>query len=694
MESKTNLTELLKYIDPSDLEYSEWIHVGMGLKAEGYEPEVWERWSASDPRHVDGECYEKWNTFNDSGITGAFIVLKAKEAGWTPESIRKLPWMIQGKDKYSPTFIWDESDDTIIPDQGWVEEEDFQEPKKWNPIDDVITYLTVLFDPEEFVGFAMKSRYIEERHKYIPNDKGVYTVTAGQLIDALKTDKTIERAFGNYDKNAGAWIRFNPLDGSGVKNNNVTEYRYALVECDNMELGRQIAMMKELHLPIAVMVYSGGKSIHSIVKIEASSYQEYKSKVDYLYQICEKNGLSLDKQNKNPSRLSRLPGVYRGDHKQFLIETDIGEESYEAWREWIESETDNLPDPETLEEIMANPLPLADELIAGVLRVGHKMLVSGPSKAGKSFALIELAVAIAEGMKWLGCKCKQGKVMYVNLEIDKASCQHRFMAVYDALGMDYGTHKENISVWSLRGNSTPMNDLVPKLLRRCKGKGYIAVIIDPIYKVLTGDENNASDMGKFCNEFDIIANELNASVIYCHHHSKGFQGQKKAIDRASGSGVFARDPDAVMDMTQLDLSAEINKIHTGWRVECTLREFENIDPINVWFEYPLHKVTDELDDARPENDFSEQMKQRAAANEHKKEVNEQRRKDELEQNTVKMSLTFDKILKEDGAVMSNRLRKELGLDSRSLNKWLKNIPGYLAKDAPPGKPFEIIRDDS
>ena len=70
----------------------------------------------------------------------------------------------------------------------------------------------------------------------------------------------------------------------------------------------------------------------------------------------------------------------------------------------------------------------------------------------------------------------------------------------------------------------------------------MAVIIDPIYKVITGDENSADQMAHFCNQFDKICTELGCAVIYCHHHSKGNQGFKKSMDRASGSGVFARDP--------------------------------------------------------------------------------------------------------------------------------------------------------
>ena len=108
-----------------------------------------------------------------------------------------------------------------------------------------------------------------------------------------------------------------------------------------------------------------------------------------------------------------------------------------------------------------------------------------------------------------------------------------------------------------------MDRLAPKLIRRAKKKQYIAVIIDPIYKVITGDENSADQMAHFCNQFDKVCTQLGCAVIYCHHHSKGAQGGKRSMDRASGSGVFARDPDALLDMTELELSEDIRKQETN-----------------------------------------------------------------------------------------------------------------------------------
>ena len=154
------------------------------------------------------------------------------------------------------------------------------------------------------------------------------------------------------------------------------------------------------------MTYSGGKSLHAVVKVDAANYGEYQERVDYLYKIVEKNGLFIDKQNKNPSRLTRLPGFERAGKKQFLVARNIGQQSWDEWKEYIEDMNDNLPEMENMADLFDEPIVLAPELIEGVLRQGHKMLIAGPSKAGKSFSLIQLAIAIAEGWEWFGFKCQ------------------------------------------------------------------------------------------------------------------------------------------------------------------------------------------------------------------------------------------------------------------------------------------------
>ena len=639
-----NLTEILEYIDPSTCSYQEWINVGMALKHEGYTVSDWDMWSMKDVnRYHSGECAKKWTTFQGSSapVTAGTIIQMAKENGYHYENVSaELDWDSEIGSK----------DELVIVDKNWIERSEIHIPEKWNPTEQIITYLETLFEPDENVGYVTESW--EHDGKFLPS-KGCYDRTAGQLIKELYQCKgDIGSVLGDYNSEVGAWIRFNPLDGMGVKNENVTEFRYALVESDTMDISAQKAIITELELPVAALVYSGKKSLHAIVKIDASTYEEYKKRVDYLYNVCNKNGLKLDIQNRNPSRLSRMPGIMRNGKKQYLLDTNIGKENWNEWREWIESVNDDLPDPESMADVWDNLPSLAPPLIDGVLRQGHKMLIAGPSKAGKSYALIELCCAIAEGKKWLEWNCTQGRVMYVNLELDRASCLHRFKDVYTALGIT-PNNLSNIDIWNLRGRSVPMDKLAPKLIRRASKKNYIAIIIDPIYKVITGDENSADQMAHFCNQFDKVCTELGCAVIYCHHHSKGAQGGKRSMDRASGSGVFARDPDALIDLVELELNDDILKqeknkaickvcegwlykydklyhasqddlcsetqmlalcreylennayecviedvgkvrkeveSRSAWRIEGTLREFPKFAPVNLWFKYPVHNI--------------------------------------------------------------------------------------------------------
>lgn len=659
MEHENDIKEALDFVSPSALTYEEWLMVGMGLKEAGLPVAVWEQWSARDGgRYHKGECIKKWESFHGSSkpVTQSSIFQLAYEHGWSGPAGHALDWgdeLTVGPQQ--PALV----------DPRWVEEQELHLPDTWEPAQQLKRYLQALFEPDEYVAYVTESFMAADRRRPA---KGCWDRTAGQLIEELDAcGGDVGKVMGDCDPEIGAWICFNPVDGTGRKDANVTSFRYALVECDNMEPGKQLAAIHQMELPCAALVYSGGKSIHAIVRVNAPDYAEYRKRVDYLYATCQKNGLTLDQQNRNPSRLSRMPGILRAGQKQALLETNVGKSCWEDWCDWVEACTDDLPDTECLADDWDDLPPLADALISGVLRQGHKMLLAGPSKAGKSFALIELCIAIAEGKTWLGrFSCAQGRVLYINLELDRPSCLHRFKDVYTAMGLA-PDNLRNIDIWNLRGASVPMDKLAPKLIRRAGKKGYTAVILDPIYKVITGDENSADQMAKFCNQFDVVCRKLDCAVIYCHHHSKGAQGGKRSMDRASGSGVFARDPDAMLDMTELTITDAIREqLHnkaacrvikamldkrghanaygpddalsksrmltiakeklgladlraidaevaaaqkkadsmTAWRIEGTLREFASFAPVNLWFDYPVHKLDSGLlEDLQPDSDF-------------------------------------------------------------------------------------------
>ncbi len=729
MKNRQDILSALEYINPVPLDYQEWLNIGMGLKESGCSAEDWDAWSRRDTqRYHPGECARKWAGFrgSETPITGATIVQMAAERGWrsarpaTGESGHEIAW----EDMIGAC----ETDGRII-DKNWIEEQEVPEPEDWNPAGQLVRYLKTLFHENDKVGYVTRS-FKKEDGGYGPT-KGFFDRTAGKLIEQLTScGGDLGAVLGDYDPAAGAWIRFNPLDGMGAKDANVTDFRYSLVESDKLPIEKQNAILRELELPIAALVHSGNKSLHAIVRIDAPNKEEYRKRVDFVYQICEKNGLQPDQSGRNPSRLSRMPGVLRNGRKQFLVDTNMGKASWNEWRDWIEGVNDDLPDPEALAAVWDDLPALAAPLIEGVLRQGHKMLLAGPSKAGKSYSLIELCICLAEGRPWLGFGCARGRVLYVNLELDRASCLHRFRDVYEALGMR-PEHLQNLDIWNLRGKSVPMDKLAPKLIRRAAKKDYIAVVIDPIYKVITGDENSADQMAHFCNQFDKVCTELGTAVIYCHHHSKGEQGGKRSMDRASGSGVFARDPDALIDLIELELSDDLRKqienkavcaacmdalkkagkdaeasqddacsahamqeickknlpeqaylpcvetakqsaaVRSAWRLEGTLREFPRFAPRNMWFDFPVHRLDGSgvLADIKAEKAAPAWQKRGKKS----KEPSRDRRQERLDA----LETAFDACdMEGKGEISMKELIEYSGKTKNTVRNWIEEHPGF------------------
>lgn len=579
---------LLSYISP-DCSYDEWVKVGMALKHEGADVSVWDSWSSLGSKYRRGECVKKWKSFKRDDVTGGTLHHIAKEHGYIPDTNNDFDIhnLLLDEVIVDPTFVSSEK----IPEAGY----------KYDALGDMKEYFKALFEPDDFVGLGLE--FIkDEKGKFRPV-RTQYRRTAGDIIQKLETLGSIDLAIGKTDPEAGAFVRFNPLNGEGEKDENVTRFKYCLLESDDIPVDKQYGLIKAMNLPCKFIINSGGKSIHAIVKIDADNLNQYRQRVSELYEFAEKSGFAPDANDKNASRFSRLPGVKRGSKWQYIVDRDIGAESYNAWIEWRQEQADDLPADTSLASVWDSMPELKEELIPGVLRVGHKLLLAGPSKAGKSFLLMNLAVSMAEGVEWLGMKCRQGRVCYVNLELDEASCFHRFREIYERRGLE-PKNIDNIDIWNLRGHSVPMDRLAPVLIHRFKDKNFEAVIIDPIYKVITGDENNATEMSKFCSYFDRVATEMGVAPIYCHHHSKGASGKySNAADRSSGSGVFARDPDAILDLSELRVEEEVlekyldqtgsdNEGVTAWELSGTLREFPPIKPTRLWFDFPCH-VRDE-----------------------------------------------------------------------------------------------------
>lgn len=231
------------------------------------------------------------------------------------------------------------------------------------------------------------------------------------------------------------------------------------------------------------------------------------------------------------------------------------------------------------------------QLIEGVLHQGSKLIIGGGSKGRKTWSFMDLALCVSEGIPWWGWPTNQGRVLYLNFELQPFAMQKRMRMMIGHYN-DYTGHQvtgQNFDVWNLRGHAAAIETLRPKIKDNL-GQ-YSLVIFDPLYKMLgSRNENDAGDMGSLMNEIEAIAVQQEVSVVIGAHYRKGGPGDGKAMERISGSGVLQRDPDAILTMTDLDdQEDEDDNERECCRIDPVLRNFPPQAPFGLYWNCPVFK---------------------------------------------------------------------------------------------------------
>ena len=243
-------------------------------------------------------------------------------------------------------------------------------------------------------------------------------------------------------------------------------------------------------------------------------------------------------------------------------------------------------------ELITKRIELPSDVIEGILHRAAKMVLGGGSKTFKTWTLVDLAISAATGTAWMGkFPTKRGCVLYINLELQGAFFAKRLFDVCaeNQITLESGSlpgpgiYAAELVIYQsfVRFFSEQSNVISPTL-----------IIIDPIYKLLgLCDENKAGDIASLLNEIEAIAVETGAAIAFGAHYSKGNQAGKEVIDRIGGSGVFARDPDSILNFTR-------HEEENCFTVDATLRNHPPIKSFVARWDYPLMCVDSLLDPDR------------------------------------------------------------------------------------------------
>jgi hypothetical protein len=246
-----------------------------------------------------------------------------------------------------------------------------------------------------------------------------------------------------------------------------------------------------------------------------------------------------------------------------------------------------LPEIVSLRDFAAsNPVP-PPQLIEGVLHRGCKLVLGGTSKSNKSWSLLDLALSVASGQPWWGRRCEKAPVVYINFELHDWAIGQRLLALMAARPECTGMG-DTLLLWNLRGHNADLTLLRPKLEEQLARVQPGLIILDPAYKVLGNrDENANGEIASLMNEFEALARTTGAAIVVAHHFAKGDSTAKSAMDRMSGAGAWARDPDSIVVLTP-------HEEEHCFTVTSILRNLPQLPEFVVEWQFPLMRLAKDL----------------------------------------------------------------------------------------------------
>ncbi len=368
---------------------------------------------------------------------------------------------------------------------------------------DFAKLLGALFKPEESVEYK-KSNTSE--------------TTIQSVEEILNQAEGIKKTMKSLDGPDGALVGINPIKGSD-ENDESFRFRYAVVDNPHFSLAKQLAYYKALNLPCAALVSTGANSVQAWIKIHAKNREEYDSRVEYLFKTLDSQGFKVDSSNANPSQMVRMPGVLRNGKQQYLIGLEQGAKTFEDWQTWVEFCLDGKPLIELASD--SEGAPKKDRLlIDGTLEAGEFLLLTAPPKAGKSFALMDLAFSLSHGEDWLFASTHRSDVLFVNFESTRSAFLNRLFAVAAARGLSASIPE--FGFLNLRGIALSPLEMAQYIAKRVKGAkkledhDYAAIVIDPISAVLHNPKairNNIPSEKALLQMVDVLISLTGSAVI-------------------------------------------------------------------------------------------------------------------------------------------------------------------------------------
>lgn len=275
-------------------------------------------------------------------------------------------------------------------------------------------------------------------------------------------------------------------------------------------------------------------------------------------------------------------GAQLDRYERVLVATDVDEAGDEGWAKIKTSlpHAERFARPDGVEDWAAfvgdaPPLPTPTKAIAPVvfagelseldypeiaswyehelLPIGGQLIVHGPVKSFKSFIVLDLLAALAQGRPWAGFEPLEEavRVCVVQFEIPPDYYRKR-VDLLRAHAADAALFDANFGTWTplqrprLRADDPKSVD---ELRRGLEAAGVQVVLVDPVRRALgTGDINSEQDARKLLAIFERLQDD-GRTVIAAHHDNKSSAKNGGGdVYGMTGTGAFSGDADTLISV--------------------------------------------------------------------------------------------------------------------------------------------------
>jgi len=233
----------------------------------------------------------------------------------------------------------------------------------------------------------------------------------------------------------------------------------------------------------------------------------------------------------------------------------------------------------TLSELLNWKAPYQKYIIdKGILLPETRLFLFGKQESWKSNTVIHTSFCIATGIPWFGFKTVASPVYVLQVELSQTQLQTR------------------VSKY-VKGNNIYSDDIFfasERYIKLDKGFGFAAleaeiertnaqvIILDPLFKLVSGRLSDEYDMGQFMDKLDNLIGKYRVSVILVHHTKKqqiiGGQLIETGTDDMYGTSFF---------MDWCDTAIRTSGDHSGnitLTFEKTRLAEDELKPLHIWID--------------------------------------------------------------------------------------------------------------